>query len=452
MIDMGSFGIIKYVPLTKKGKTMECKVITVADKLTEWRSITIILPFFFACLIFAGCTYPLHEAARNGDVRMIEQLIDDGMDINCTDGQGWTPLHYAAGWEEDNVEVVKLLLTKDAHLDAVTRDDSEETPLGRSIAAGHRRCAVALLNWGANPNKENGFEERPLYWAIANEDKKLVELLIEHGVDVNLGVERGRPPLHVAVMRSDKELVETLLEAKANVNARDADGFVPLHLAKDPRLFELLIKNGADVNVQHKHGTLLQSAVVADDKNRVKMLIDNGADVNLSNTVGQSPLHLAAMWDRASMVRILLANGAKPNVQEDEQGWTPLHSAAFAGSLAPAQVLVRRGANVNARDNSNRTPLHVVLEMGSAGVMGYSLAKGFVNKGPEPDNDISFSEVIDSTVKAATKPSKMAKFLIISGADVNARDNQGHTPLSLAQEAGLKETVRLLQQYGATVE
>ena len=68
----------------------------------------------------------LHEAAEEGDVAAVRTLIEvGGMDVDTVDGDGWTPLHYAA--DQKKLEVVTYLVEKGADVNALTND--ELTPL-----------------------------------------------------------------------------------------------------------------------------------------------------------------------------------------------------------------------------------------------------------------------------------------------------------------------------------
>jgi len=95
-----------------------------------------------------------------------------------------------------------------------------------------------------------------------------------------------------------------------------------------------------------------------------------------------------------------------------EDGWTPLHLAAFFGNLDIARELLRRGAVIDARSRSgNVTP----LQSACAG---------------------------DHTL--------LASLLIAAGADVNAKQDGGHTALDSARRNGNVEILELLRVAGAT--
>jgi ankyrin repeat protein len=67
----------------------------------------------------------LHKAALKGDVGTVQDLLDNGDDVNCRGAENRTPLHRAVG--KGNTEVVQLLLSRNA--DVTLRDNGGMTPL-----------------------------------------------------------------------------------------------------------------------------------------------------------------------------------------------------------------------------------------------------------------------------------------------------------------------------------
>ncbi|KAJ7953329.1 Ankyrin repeat family protein [Quillaja saponaria] len=88
----------------------------------------------------------LHVGARKGDVKIVKQLLDEGMDVNVAawgpKSKGVTPLHLAA--EGGHLEMMDELLERGANIDARTKGACGWTPL-HSAAKGRRREAVKFL-------------------------------------------------------------------------------------------------------------------------------------------------------------------------------------------------------------------------------------------------------------------------------------------------------------------
>ena len=104
---------------------------------------------------------PLHWAAWCGSVECAEQLLGAGAHVNAATNNGKTPLHFAAGPLDapvdrprpDNIEVVRVLAANGAALDA--SDHHARTPLHHAAFQGYGRVAEALLEAGANPSHRN---------------------------------------------------------------------------------------------------------------------------------------------------------------------------------------------------------------------------------------------------------------------------------------------------------
>ena len=90
----------------------------------------------------------LHKAAARGNIDYVKSCIALGIDVNATEGNGWTPLHSAAS--QGHLDIVKLLHQHGANLNA--RDAYKRTPLDHAII-GNKSFIVNFL-------KENGGTDR----------------------------------------------------------------------------------------------------------------------------------------------------------------------------------------------------------------------------------------------------------------------------------------------------
>ena len=177
-------------------------------------------------------------------------------------------------------------------------------------------------------------------------------------------------------------------------------------------------------------------------------------------------LHKAAREGDADRVRELLDTGADVNVRNANKGrlqYTPLHWAAYYGHLEIADILISRGADLDADDPYYSTPLYLAAEEGHPEVVEFLISKGAkVNvksswSGYTPLHRAAWGPVAmrkhlgGRTVSEAELNEnylKIVGMLLEKGAKVNARDNDGKTPLDQAIEGGTKETVDLLRKHG----
>jgi len=157
---------------------------------------------------------------------------------------------------------------------------------------------------------------------------------------VSACAQRPDTPLTQAAVRNDTAALRQLLDAGHKAD-EGGDSWTPLIWASRSGSIEainLLLDAGADVNLPGSTGdnwdaTPLQHAILERQPGVVRLLLDRGADVNRGAAPGSlAPLFLAAGDTDPTILKLLLAHGADPTV-EDETGATPLTRAVSAGTL-----------------------------------------------------------------------------------------------------------------------
>jgi ankyrin repeat protein len=174
------------------------------------------------------------------------------------------------------------------------------------------------------------------------------------------------------------------------------------------------------------------------DIDQIKFLFQNAPDiVNATDQKGLTPLHVAAANRQFEVARTLIGLRANVNAKA-VSGQTPLHAAVRNDDIAIAGLLITNRATVNARDNFDNTPLLLALQSADAEALdGGGLA--------------AKSTFTASNNLAAIKGQQLhlATLLVKSGADVNARNRSGATPLTEAVRLGNEPVVSLLLANGA---
>jgi len=183
----------------------------------------------------------------------------------------------------------------------------------------------------------------------------------------------------------------------------------------------------------------LYRAIHAGDLNQIKRHIYHGTDLNQVDREGQMPLHVAVEQGNQVICRLLIEHGAKlaaPN----RDGHTPLELAVLGGKMPVASLLLRAGAALD--------PQHLLREAIRGGTDFRDVYEFLVKHGA----DVNAPDALgDTPLIAAVRTGNRVtvKRLIEQGADVNRPGGGDITPLSLARQGGNGIIVRMLQQFGA---
>ena len=183
-------------------------------------------------------------------------------------------------------------------------------------------------------------------------------------------------------------------------------------------------------------------------------------------------LACAAKHGHVEIVGYLLEKGAKLEAI-DGRGQTLLTWAAKRGCMDIVRILIDNGANVNAHDNQNGTPYTWVLKRGYKAIVDLLIQTNLVSLEPQDKwYDPKTFEALGTSVDdwaphvnardrhGRTLLSRAAEFvheasallLITNGADLEADEGQGHTPLLWAAKRGHTSVVRLLLDHKACIE
>lgn len=205
----------------------------------------------------------LTVATSMGYIGYVKQLIAAHADVNLAETQsGMTPLMLAA--QTGNLEIVKLLLDAGADINTphvMYGQDSGYNALTYAQKGNHKEIVQLLKEKGA---KESIIEETvvptgtvsTLDQAIMLGDTAQVKQLLAQGADPNTQVPGMGSVLSFACATNNTEAAKALIAAKADINTVDiSSGFTPLMMAVqmgNKELTELLLKEGADVNIAHR--------------------------------------------------------------------------------------------------------------------------------------------------------------------------------------------------------
>lgn len=457
-------------------------------------------------------TTALHWAARRGDAELVQMLVSAGANVRATTRLGsYTPLMMAA--QAGHSAAVAALLAGGADVEAASTTGT--TPLMFAAQSGDTRTVTMLVEGGARIDaRESAMEQTPLMFAAANNRTDVVKLLIARGADKAAtsrvtdlnklsmgGFGGGRRGTGGAPTAGNRpvDVAGVTRQYRYNELVGTSGGITPLQLAARQGFFDTvkaLVEAGADVN-QRNPGDQSTALVVATVNGHFDVgvyLLEHGADPNLATDNGLAPLYgtLNVQWapkanypqpraylqqsvTHIEFMKQLLARGADPNrrlVRKiwysgynfdlagiDEVGATPFWRAAYGGDLEAMNLLLAAGADplipttkpagrpptgdgdrFNVQDVSGLPPVPVggpgVTPLHAATGAGY--AEGFA---------------ANSHRYAPSGLLATVRFLVErTGADVNAVDHEGNTPLHNASARGDVAMIEYLVSKGADVK
>ena len=431
----------------------------------------------------------LHAAGYEGSsTKKVKEILQNKVvNVNSKDEQGKTALHYAC--QKGQFEIVKILINRGADINIQTI--SKKTPLHLATKKGKFEIVKFLLSKGALVNAKTKFGTQPLHMAAENGYCEIAETLIDHGADVDCKIiELNFTPLLLAVKNKSNDIANLLLQKGANpdhqiVGPVGKGHVTPLTQAIENQDLEMvnilieksgtslftairesnlgnikyLVENGTNFKV--KIGPEIERTAMdlvflyywekrLDYKNIVKIFVENGYD--LANADDKTLIR-AIKLNMSDLTEYLIEKGANPNANDQ---YSPLIYAIIYCNFRIAKKLIEKGADVHRKFpygqfgcGSNNTPIHMACFYSQLTIVKILVKRG-VNINAKNDQGRTPLHVI-SSIEAKTA-TKIAKILIDNGSKVDGIDASNKSPLYYAVEENNLEIVKLLVEKGAKVE
>jgi uncharacterized protein len=330
---------------------------------------------------------PVADVAKRGDRDSVRSLLREGADVNASQGDGMSALHWSAAGGD--AEMAEMLVQAGASVQSVTRI-GHYTPLHIACQGGNAAVVEVLLEAGASvESRTEPGGTTPLHLAAGSGSTEAVRLLLARGADVNAReAEWGQTPLIFAAAQNRGDTIRVLLEHDAD----PAMATTVLDLKKEEKLMDAASAREQKILASFRRkektegaeaqeppppsATQLQAAIVAgrelylsgevpekdenpDDERRrfrenlpldtkggltallhaarqghveaAMALLDGGADVNqVSAGDGTSPLLMAVINAQFDLALLLLERGADPDKASTQNGAAPLWAAVNA--------------------------------------------------------------------------------------------------------------------------
>lgn len=377
--------------------------------------------------------YLFLDVAANDPQELVEHLEnaeDQRLALQAQDILGWSPLHYAAQIvmerrEEQNKCLLSLLKKG---LDPNCSNILGLTPLHCAVKSEVKSSIDTLIQYGAQIDSRTVNGKTALHIAARSRDSEVASTLCEKGADIEARDSFEQTPLHVAALTGSVKVMSLLLDWKAKPRVREESGLTPLHAicgqtrttANIADVVDRLLQEGAALEARDRSGqTPLHFAARSGCSEALEVLLGtrgNGrsADIQACDTAGMNPFHVAAKYCQMTSARMLLQKSKDYTTMissQDGNGRTPLHHAVAGTNTSTSNraefvsFLLKHGASFNAKDGDGMTPLHLC------------------------------------------KDQEVFNLLVGSGADIHAKDQRGRKPLHTARDPNVIR--ELLKKLGA---
>ncbi|XP_053209790.1 rabankyrin-5-like [Panonychus citri] len=394
----------------------------------------------------AKTRFPLHQAIKikREDVvflYLIEYNSQLFTKINEADESGEIPLNLAL--KSGQIDIAKTLLLHQANINAV--DDNSRTLLHRAIDRDDGESINFLLDSGASVHIASTREKQtPLHLLCSKKltDSTISNKLLSSGSDPNLQDAEGNTCLHLTILHNNEPIFCELLDQRnVSLDIRNAKGFTPLTLAlsrlEENEIFAMkLVEKGASVDSSDPvtGNSLLHIAATEKNESAGIFLISRGAKVNVTNKKGEAPLHIAASLGLEKLVKCLLENGANCNIVTSSVSLVNSNGDPFASPVESKTIDDQLSSYVY-----NQTPLHLTVLNKHENIIRIILSckasdgKDLGSSITLPNLNIKDSnDETPLSMAIRLKLLDIAQLLIDEGANVNIKDSTGFTLLHKA--------------------
>jgi ankyrin repeat protein len=382
----------------------------------------------------AGNDASLIEAVKAGNGQTIRTLLKQHPNVNATEPDGMTALHWAV--RANDAETARLLLRAGASAKAANRYGV--TPLALAAVNGNAMLIEALIKAGADPNTATPEGETVLMTAARTGKADAVKVLTARGANVNAREKwQEQTALMWAASENNAAAVKTLVEAGAGVNLHSKVWNFPEYTYET---------NGMAVFQLPRGGwTALMFASRQNAKDAAAMLADLKTDLNAVDGDGTTALQLAIINVHYDLASLLLKKGADPNIQ-DSTGMTALYAAVDMRS--PAGMMTRPNPKLANEDEMDAAAM-VKMILAHGANPNIALKKPIIGRHNNLVGDTSLGEGATPLARASkTNDLPILRLLLEGGADPTITLKDRTTPAMLATSL---EAIKLLVEHGVDV-
>ena len=425
--------------------------------------------------IYLGDVSPLQYAIFKNNTNIINTLLHYGADINRKDSLGDNALMYAARFS--SAEVIDTILNYSSNSYRVV-DIYGNTPLHNASSLGNTNALIALMNrTPININIQNINGDTPLHLAVKNNNSNTYRFLLLKGADYTIKNYDGKTASDLLYGDSVENIIGSFEETNIystnsynNINSIQANNvnnivedFLYDNMPDDDASYYK--KENNEYQPTQLDSKILFDAIYKDDAALIHNAISNTVDINTRNAEGFTPLLYAIHYDKTNALNTLLSYTNKIDINKTLDNYTnyyskkginfsgelifdkttPLEYAIFKGNINIVSMLIENNADIYLEDSKGYNGIFYASAFGD-----YALLNKILQKYPTIYNfkNANGDGVLHIAASYGNN-NAISFYLYNTFLSINTKNNEGKTPLDLANERGYTNTVDYLIKGGA---
>ncbi|KAI9043325.1 uncharacterized protein KD926_003855 [Aspergillus affinis] len=423
------------------------------DSLNKRRDLLMRFPF----LQYASQNWPYHAAKCDSFEPQLFSRLDDFLNYGGHNFESWKDF-----WLSEEKNIPEGL-----------------EPLHIAAQSGLGAYVSHLLGRGADPNRLDSFQRSAMAYAADRGHSNVMFTLLHNGSEFNTFDHEGLTPLHQAAKNNHHSAVDCLCKAGADPmtpkskedlswwdGATSTIGISPMQYACELGNTDCVVVLLRYVEPPRRKDIHLQWASITGQSQVLSVLLqypEIACNLNRKDENSKTPLYTACCGRHAASVRVLLDHGADAHLNSEyrcksgsrikplpsNQGLTPLQGWADIEKLGSQhddeelegclELLVNAGCDVNVRNYAGETPLFAWGQQFLAGDQRLDKKLQFVTMllkhGADPCARDKKGRTALHQIRSYDDCEEVISLLVQAGADINAADDDGETPLIFVAKA-----------------
>lgn len=386
----------------------------------------------------------LFWAAFNNNLAVTEYLLKNGAKVNIRDSHQYTPLLFATARGNVNPAIYDLLLKNGGNI----QDTNENGANVLLLAVQHLKDlkeAEYFIKRGLSFKAVDSDGNNAIFYAARNGNEVIVKQLIKKKVNPKTLNKKGQNLMFAAAegarMKQNSLSFFQFIEGLGiDPNQKDNEGLTPLFALatrhREAEVFAYFIEKGNDVNQKNKQGnTPLINASSRNTLEVVTLLANKTTDINIQNKQGYSALTQSVISNTPDVVNFLLKKGADIKVKDNEgnslayhliRNYNPRDAKNFDEKW---KILVENGLDFTQNQTNGANAYHLAVEKGNLDLVQKVSSSGSDINAKDNDGLTPLHKAI-----MTAKDLKIIDFLLKNGADKNIKTDIGESVYDLAQE------------------